>query len=35
MLLSVLTACMDMYHVFLVPAQARKGSQISWNWSYR
>lgn len=28
-------ACVSVYRVGVVPAEARRGCQISWNWIYR
>ena len=35
MCLSVLPTYVFVYCVCLVPIEARRGHQISWNWSYR
>ena len=31
----VLPACMSMYYMLAMPAQAKKGYWVPWNWSYR
>ena len=35
MCMSVLSVCMCVYHLYVMPVEARRGCQISWNWSYR
>lgn len=33
--MSILPTYMYVYHVRAVPVEARRGCQISWNWSHR
>lgn len=32
---SGLPACIPTHHMYIMPAEARKGCFIPWNWSYR
>jgi hypothetical protein len=33
--MGVVPACVSVYHMCLVPAEARRGCPSSWTWSYR
>lgn len=33
--MTALSTCMPVHDMFAVPAEARKGYQMPWNWSYR
>lgn len=35
MYVDILPACLSVYHLWLVPAEASRGHWSPWNWSYR